>query len=59
MFKIKTKKSDGSEAMKTLKAGDSIYIPLGEDSGFVQARVADQLYTIDKRVPNPILRVIA
>jgi hypothetical protein len=59
LFKIKTKKADGSEAMKTLKAGDAIYIPLGEDGGFVQARVADQLYTIDKRVPNPILRVIA
>lgn len=59
MFKIKTRKEDGSDAMKTLKAGDSIHLPLGSDGGWVNAKVADQLYTIDKRVPNPILRVLA
>lgn len=59
MFKIKTRKDDGTDAMKTLKAGDSIHLPLGSDGGWVNAKVADQLYTIDKRVPNPILRVIA
>jgi hypothetical protein len=59
MFNIKTRKEDGSDAMKTLKAGDSIHLPLGSDGGWVNAKVADQLYTIDKRVPNPILRVLA
>lgn len=58
LFKIKTRKEDGSEAMKTLKAGDSVHLPIGSDGGWVNAKVTDQLYTIDNRIPNPILRVV-
>jgi hypothetical protein len=58
MFKIKIKKPDKSEAVKGLKAGDEIYLPLGQDESWVKAKVADQLYTIDNRIASPILRVI-
>jgi hypothetical protein len=58
MFKIKIKKPDKSEGVKSLKAGDEIYLPLGQDESWVKAKVADQLYTIDNRIASPILRVI-
>jgi hypothetical protein len=58
-FKVKILKPDGSEAIKTLKPGDEIYLPLGPDNGWVKCKIADQLYTIDNRIPNPILRIIA
>lgn len=58
LFKIKTRKDDGTEAIKTLKAGDSIFLRLRSDGGWVNAKVADSLYAIDNRVPNAILRVI-
>lgn len=58
VFKIKIRKSDGSEAVKTLKPGDEIYLPLGPENSWIKAKIADQLYTIDNRIANPILRII-
>jgi hypothetical protein len=58
-FKVKILKSDGSQGIKTFKPGDEIYLPLGPNNSWVICKVADQLYTIDNRIPNPILRIIA
>lgn len=59
LFKVKILKSDGSEGLKTLKPGDSLSLPVGDDGGWLEARVSDRLYTTDNRVPNPILKVVA
>lgn len=58
-FKLKIRKSDGSEALKTIKAGDMIWLDANGANELVRAKVADQLYTIDNRVAHPILKVIA
>lgn len=58
VFRLSIRKADGSTSMKSLKPGDTIYLPIGSDGGWVNAKIADQLYTIDNRVSSPILRVV-
>ena len=57
-FKVKVKKEDGSFGMKLIKSGNPLWIEANGSTELIKVIVADQLYTIDKRLAHPILKVL-